>query len=145
MLQEATKPNKIPMVHEGTDKILQSIAIGSTTGITNPWRVVLGELDLSTASSSDLAMQSKMNNLEKKVALLESKLANMIECFVQDSTKEIEIREIPYDQAKKEIRQFFTDHHGEYFDAADIQEELGIDIDLAFDVLEALRKEGKIK
>ena len=57
----------------------------------------------------------------------------------------IVIREISFAQAKKEIRQYFKQHHGKDFTAADIEDDLGIDFDLASEVCEKLEKEGKIK
>lgn len=63
----------------------------------------------------------------------------------QPSGRIIEIRDIDRDQAKREIRQYFSDHHGENIDAADLQEALGINVFLAAEICEELEQEGKIK
>ena len=57
----------------------------------------------------------------------------------------IEIRDIPYDQAKKEIAKYFKEHDGENIDPADIEENLGIEFEMAFAICEELEAEGKIK
>ena len=46
---------------------------------------------------------------------------------------------------KYKIAQYFKDHHGEHFTAADVGEELGIDFWICDQVCENLRLEGKIK
>lgn len=59
--------------------------------------------------------------------------------------KIIELRKISPKQAKKEIKEFFSKHHGETINAADIQEALNIDISLVFEIFNKLEKEGEIK
>ncbi len=58
---------------------------------------------------------------------------------------QIVLKDISYEQAKKEIIEYFSKHHGENIDAADIQEALNIDISLAIEILDGLENEGKIK
>ncbi len=58
---------------------------------------------------------------------------------------QIVLKDITYGQAKKEIKEYFSKHHGENIDAADIQEALNIDISLALGILDDLEDEGKIK
>jgi hypothetical protein len=57
----------------------------------------------------------------------------------------LEIRDVPFDQAKEEIAAYFREHHGEVVDAADLQEALGIDIGTAIQACEELEDEGRIK
>jgi hypothetical protein len=57
----------------------------------------------------------------------------------------VEIREIPYEQAKDEIARFFKDHDGESYYPSDLMEILGIDIDTAIHACDELESEGKIK
>ena len=58
---------------------------------------------------------------------------------------EIVLKDISYGLAKKEIKEYFSKHHGEIIDAADIQEALNIDISMAIEILDDLENEGKIK
>ena len=58
---------------------------------------------------------------------------------------QIVLKDIPYGQAKKEIKEYFSKHHGEIIDAADIQEALNIDISMVIEILDDLECEGKIK
>jgi len=57
----------------------------------------------------------------------------------------VELRDIPWAQAKEEIAEYFEAHHGENIDAADLQEALGIELSTAIQVCEELAEEGKIK
>lgn len=57
----------------------------------------------------------------------------------------LQLREIPREQAKEEIRKFFQDHHGEAIYPSDILEALHLDYDLVYEICEELEKEGKIK
>lgn len=59
--------------------------------------------------------------------------------------KTIELRELSRKRAKKEIKEYFKKHHGEDFNAADIQEKLRIDIWDVIGILEELEKEGVVK
>jgi hypothetical protein len=59
--------------------------------------------------------------------------------------KIMQLREIPREQAKAEIRKFFQDHHGESVYPSDILDSLHLDYDLVCEICEELEKEGKIK
>lgn len=73
--------------------------------------------------------------------------------FVRDAIKEklsrmgevktVVLREIPKPQAKKEILEYFRKNPGSY--ASDAADALGIDIELAFDVVKELVQEGRVK
>jgi len=80
-----------------------------------------------------------VKSLIDRVTSLENKIEELA------GGREIEIREISFAQAKKEIRQYFKHHHGEDITAADLEDELGIDFELASEVCESLEKEGKIR
>lgn len=83
-------------------------------------------------------LENRLSEIEKKMEAL-LKIAEIVE------PTEINIRDISYDQAKKEITEYFKAHHGETVDAADLEEYLGIDIEIAIQVCEELEKEGQIK
>ena len=74
-----------------------------------------------------------------RVTNLENKIKELTE------PEEIVIRKISFVQAKKEIRQYFMQHHGEDITAADLEENLCIDFELASEVCESLENEGNIK
>lgn len=59
--------------------------------------------------------------------------------------KFLEIRDIPRDQAKEEVRAFFESHHGETIYPSDVMEALSLDYDLVYEICEELEKEGNIK
>jgi hypothetical protein len=73
--------------------------------------------------------------LKEKVAVMQHNSAEKI----------MQLREIPREQAKAEIRKFFQDHHGESVYPSDILESLHLDYDLVYEICEELEKEGKIK
>ena len=146
----ATKPNRFLSVDEDTPKVLRSVAVGSTKRkfadderIT-PWLAAFDGEPVSSESSSMLGMQSKITNLEKMVESLSSKLSDLEKYIEQDNVEVIEIRDIPYNQAKKEIRQFFKDNHGENYTASDLEEHLKIDFEMALAICSELENEGEI-
>ena len=61
------------------------------------------------------------------------------------SEKFLEIREIPREQAKEEVRAFFKAHHGEAIYPSDVMEALSLDYDLVYEICEELEKEGMVK
>ena len=89
--------------------------------------------------------------LQNEVETLKKEVQELKEAFLQQSqagrylSHIVELRDISYDQAKQEIAKYFEAHHGENIDAADLQEALGIEIEIAIQVCEELEKEAKIK
>jgi len=88
------------------------------------------------------AVARKVETLEEAIHDIKNRLEKLT-CSYE--TKDIEIRRITYKKAKKEIADFFKNHHGKELNAADIQENLGIDIEVAMKACDELEKEGKIK
>lgn len=84
----------------------------------------------------------KVETLEGAIHDIKNRLEKLT-CSYE--TNDIEIRRITYKKAKKEIADFFQEHHGKELNAADVQESLGIDIEMAIRVCDDLEKEGKIK
>lgn len=92
----------------------------------------------------DAQLQSRIEALEKEVqdvkqALLQQSQAGKFPGHV------IELKDISYEEAKHEIAEYFEAHHGQNIDPADLQEALGIEIEIAIQACEELEKEGKIK
>ena len=83
-------------------------------------------------------LKQKLKRIEKVVGRLAKKIENIENDY-------IEIRDIPYDQAKDEIAKYFKEHDGENIDPTDIEENLGIEFDMVFAICEELEAEGKIK
>jgi len=72
--------------------------------------------------------------------------AKVVAMQATNSAEEIlEIREIPREQAKEEVRAFFKAHHGEAIYPSDVMEALSLDYDLVYEICEELEKEGNIK
>ena len=82
-------------------------------------------------------MAKEMKSLREELNELKNIVAGITGADV------ITIRDIPYEKAKREIRQFFADHHGGDFNAADMEEKLGIDFDMALEICQELENEGK--
>jgi len=76
----------------------------------------------------------------------ESLMAKVVAMQATNSAEKIlEIREIPRDQAKEEIRAFFKAHDGEAIYPSDVMEALSLDYDLVYEICEELEKEGMVK
>ena len=102
----------------------------------------IGELLYDYRLDAIEAVARKVDTLEGTIKDIQNHLEKLTCSY---GTKDIEIRKITYRQAKKEIADFFKDHHGKELNAADIQENLGIDIEVAIKACDQLEKEGKIK
>jgi hypothetical protein len=94
---------------------------------------------------TELIYDQKMEALESRLDQLEKEIIRVKSIVDDTEPQEIHILDIPYEKAKGEIELYFRKHHGESIDASDIQEELGIDIFMAIDILDELENEGKIK
>ncbi|MBM4275932.1 MAG: hypothetical protein FJ134_15955 [Deltaproteobacteria bacterium] len=81
-------------------------------------------------------LKADNEGLRAKVAAMQA--ANSAERF-------LEIREIPREQAKKEVRAFFEAHHGKAIYPSDVMEALALDYDLVYEICEELEKEGAVK
>ena len=103
---------------------------------------VTGELIYDYRLEGLEVVARKVKTLEENIKKIANRIENLT-CSYE--AKNIEIRKIPYRQAKKEIVEFFKSHHGEKLNASDIQENLGIDITMAITACDELEKEGKIK
>jgi hypothetical protein len=84
-------------------------------------------------------------NLQRRVKALEKQIAELTSLLHDLPPKEIVIRDIGRKEAKKEIRKFFKEHHGESIDPSVIVENLRIDIGLAIELCAELEREGKIR
>jgi len=87
----------------------------------------------------------ELKNLNQKVEKIEKMVGQLAEKIKNLESDYIEIRDIPYDQAKNEVAKYFKEHDGENIDPADLEENLGIEFDMAFAICEELEQEGKIK
>ena len=85
-----------------------------------------------------------IEDLEKRLKKMENQLAEL-NSIDYEEPDQIVLKDVSYEQAKKEIDEYFSKHHGEIFNAADIQEALNIDISLAIEIIGDLEREGKIK
>lgn len=95
--------------------------------------IVQGYLQLKWQNAQLLAENAA---LKEKVAAMQA----------IDSAKDLlEIRDIPREQAKAEIKAYFESHHGESIYPSDIMENLRLDYDLIGELCDELEKEGKIR
>ena len=89
---------------------------------------------------------TKVVDIERRLERLEETILNLQKGIDNLSqADEITIRDIPYNQAKKEIARFFKENHGKIYNAADVEESLGIEFSMAVSICEEMEKEGKIK
>jgi hypothetical protein len=90
-------------------------------------------------------LQLRMENARLK-AENEGLRAKVVAMQATNSAEKfLEIREIPRDQAKEEIRAFFKAHDGEAIYPSDVMEALSLDYDLVYEICEELEKEGMVK
>ena len=88
-----------------------------------------------------------MRSIQKEVESLKQEIAEMKGMFEGLGTAEpvFELRQVSHEDAKREIKQYFQAHHGKSIDAADLQEALGIDIQMVIQICQDLEREGQIK
>ena len=99
---------------------------------------------ISNRKVHEIIYDHRIEDLEKRLKKMENQIAELTSIDYEEPDK-IVLKDISYGRAKKEIREYFSKHHGENIDAADIQEALNIDISLALGILDDLEDEGKIK
>jgi len=89
-------------------------------------------------------LQLKMENAELKAenTALKEKVASM---QANSAGELLEIREIPREQAKKEIKAYFEAHHGQNIYPSDLMDALRLDYNLVWELCNELEKEEKIK
>lgn len=81
---------------------------------------------------------------EKEKRSDQVKFKFVIPSDLRDYIEPIEFRDISREEAKREIRQFFKDRHGENLSAGEIMDELNIEYSLVLDICEELEREGEI-
>ncbi len=93
--------------------------------------------------AQDMGLSIRVDDLSERLKEIESRMHRLAE--VEASKEILQLREVSFEQAKNEISKYFEDHHGENIDAADLQEALGIEIELAIKICAELELEDKIK
>ena len=88
-------------------------------------------------------ISGRLQVLEAKLDSIISRLDHIESIIGADEV--IELRDIPREQAKREIRQYFNDHHGEDLYASDVGDALSLDVFLADDLMTELVEDGEIK
>ncbi len=71
-------------------------------------------------------------------------IAKLSNAIGYDDNDIIELRDITHDQAKKEIADYFSAHHGENINSFQISVDLRIDEDVVDEICEELLEEGRI-
>jgi len=101
-----------------------------------------------TITAQEIFYDQQLNGLINEIKELKEmigQLSKRVESLCSERNNGLEIRNVSYEQAKKEIVRYFKKHHGEHLTAADLEETLGIDFWLCDQICEDLTKEGKIK
>lgn len=145
---------------EDSIKGLESLLFSSAQrGGEEPGSAFLTQFDIQTATQTtgttqaqivvahDVSMEADVRSLQKEVQFLKQEIAKMKAMIEGQDTGEptFELRDVSYEDAKREIKQYFESHHGENIDAADVQEVLRIDIQMAIQICQELEREGQIK
>ncbi len=94
--------------------------------------------------SYDRIIQDAVQGHMDRIKAVEDQLERIRELVSAFAPEVIELRDISPEQAKKEIKQYFEEKHGEHFDSVDIMSALSIDHEIVDRVLIELEKEGSI-
>jgi hypothetical protein len=100
---------------------------------------------VSSTAQPILVYDRRISEIEKEVKALKEMIAEMNRPFGSEESVTIALRDIPRDQAKNEIKEYFEAHHGENLYSHNITEALCIDLEMVDDVLGEMEKEGQIK
>lgn len=127
------------------------IAFGKL-GESTPFPLTISASDSGLYEQTSLyaeCLKLRMENakLEAENKALRAKVVAMQATNSAERPEErlLEIREIPREQAKEEVRIYFKQHHGEAIYPSDIMEALSLDYDLVYEICEELEKEGMVK
>jgi len=90
-------------------------------------------------SVAPAAMAETLERLERRIAALEQRIASRI------AEAEAEVVDPPHDELTRRVRQFFKDHHGEAFDAAEVAEALGLSLWGVIDAIDEIEAAGGVK
>ena len=110
------------------------------SGTTRTLNVILDSRNFSELVQENRALLAEIRNLTRALSELISALKGKDEVA---GGEVVILREIPRDQAKKEIVELFNKSGTLYF--SDIAENLRLDLELVVLLCEELKKEGKIK
>ena len=132
----ATAGDMITPKWDGTSLIAFS-SKGISTTVSLQSSISDSEIFASTGLYAEcLQLKAENEGLRAKVVAMQA---------TNSPEKILEIREIPREQAKEEVRAFFKAHHGEAIYPSDVMEALSLDYDLVYEICEELEQEGKIK
>lgn len=132
----ATAGDMITPKWDGTSLIAFS-SKGISTTVSLQSSISDSEIFASTGLYAEcLQLKAENEGLRAKVVAMQA---------TNSAEKILEIREIPREQAKEEVRAFFKAHHGEAIYPSDVMEALSLDYDLVYEICEELEQEGKIK
>jgi len=142
MNKSSFEPVGFSGIHEGTP-----VAWGAVqSSVFMDYEDVHKTAKSTPSSIIESHVTTKVVDIERRLERLEETISNLqkgIDNLIQ--ADEITIRDIPYNQAKREVAKYFKDHHGETIDAADIEEALCIEFTMAMTICEELENAGKIK
>jgi hypothetical protein len=116
------------------------------TGSGNmPIGVIIENEAASSTGQPILLYDRRISEIEKEVKALKEMIMEMNRTSDNEESVTIHLRDIPRDQAKKEIKEYFEAHHGENLYSHNITEALSIDLETVEDVLEEMETDGQIK
>lgn len=98
----------------------------------------------SVATKLTQIEQDEINRLVEAGFFLNN--SDFIRQAIRDKIQEykiINIRDIPRDQAKQEIQEYFKKHATAY--VSEVAEDLELDLELVFDITDELEKENKVE
>ncbi|MBN1689012.1 MAG: hypothetical protein JW893_07935 [Candidatus Omnitrophica bacterium] len=89
-------------------------------------------------------LNDKIDDVQQEILELKDMIQEILNESADNDEQIIDVKEIDHVTAKAEIAAYFQNHHGQTITAADIQQDLGIDIFMAIDICEELEKENRI-
>ncbi len=114
----------------------------SSRGGTSEEKTQVLRNDLSNIIDSLIAEHSEIRHLVNLVDQLKERVHELEKKQEESEVEVMELRDIPRDQAKREIRKYFRD--GGYHDIGEVADELRLDIRLVFEICNELIEERTI-
>jgi lipoate-protein ligase A len=110
-----------------------------------PFGYTMEKEAVSSTGHSILVYDRRISEIENEIKALKEIITQIDRYFDPEESVIIDLRDIPRDQAKEEIKEYFEAHHGENLYSHDITKALCIDIEMVDSILQEMEKEGQIK
>jgi len=134
----ASKVNRVWWVPTGYDSPTGKDLAGEYSGA----KTDIVDYDFLSASYSDLKEENASLRMENQTLKKELETTQVPG---SDPESAVDCRDVSYEQAKKEVDSFFSDHSGETIYPSDVADVLNLSYLLVEEIIEELKDEGKIR